>query len=74
MRRKKVLWVNLIGNDFETVIPKGTDGRDVEIAIAQLLLSIVDLEKSRGNKDFKLSTLIRGIELLCRQLDEHQNK
>jgi len=71
MKSKKVLEINLIGNDYETIIPKGTDARDVEIGLAQALLSIVELEKSRGNKDFKVHTLLEGLRVWCKQLDEH---
>lgn len=68
---KRVLEINKNGADYELVIPKGTQGRDVEIGLAKVLIALHKRELE-SNKDFKMDTIFRSIEHWVRLLCEEE--
>lgn len=65
MKQVNVLRITRKGTDYGLVIPKGTEGRDIEIGLAQALIAIAK------HSEMPTQTLISEIGIWVRQLEEN---
>lgn len=71
-KRKNLIKINKIGDDYETVVMKGTTGRDIEIALARFIVDISERQRSLGNSDFKEETLLNAVRGWVRCIKQDQ--
>lgn len=60
-KKQNIIKINKIGEDYETVVMKGTTGRDIEISLAQFIIDISERQRKLGEPNFKEETLLNAI-------------
>lgn len=65
MRQVNVLRITRKGTDYGLVIPKGTEGRDIEIGLAQAFIAIAK------HSDMTPQTLLAEIGIWVKQLEDN---
>ena len=60
-KKQNIIKINKIGEDYETVVMKGTTGRDIEISLAQFIIDISERQRKLGEPNFTEETLLNAI-------------
>ena len=71
-KRQNIIKINKIGDDFESVVTKGTTGNDIEIGLARFIVDISERQRQLGNPDFKEETLLNAIRGWVRCIKQEQ--
>ena len=71
-RKQNIIKINKIDNDYETVVTKGTTGRDIEIGLARFIIDISERERQIGHSEFKEETLLNAIRGWVRCIKQDQ--
>lgn len=60
-KRQNLIKINKIGDDYETVVTKGTTGNDIEIGLARFIIDIAERERKLGNTEYKEESILNAI-------------
>jgi len=71
-KKQNIIKINKIGDDYETVVMKGTEGRDIEIGLARFIVDISERQRQLGNPEFKEETLLNAIRGWVRCIKQEQ--